>query len=841
MFFKRWLNFKSKNAFIGKPNVQSGQEEKNNATENKIEENKPGEISQDPLTALVATSDLAMLENLALTGRSAQVRQQAITRIDDLAILRRIEEASKHKDKTVHRIAKNKLQQHREQEKQQQQLRETAEQICAGLENHSHISVDVLFEPKWKLLQQQWQQLPAQWQAEHQSRFSAANAQCEQHYQAYIEEQQQMQIPQQSVEEQEAHHEQQQACIALEQVRDLIRRPEGLAQADVPGLNALLTTQHNRWQVAQETYVATPELIARFQRVYQQVAQGLEALDRARAQAATKKIRAEQEKQAQEKIKLIQQKISHVRELLEAGSVSEAQHGMKDIYYQVDLLPKDKQVQVLASARDITAQLNELKRWQNFALAPKKEALCQSMQALITDANEPEELAEKIKLLQDESESLGHADSKIEQELWLRFKAAGDQAFEPCRLYYAEQAQQRRDNAEKRKVLCEQLENYEQANEWRNADWPSVLAIIKCAKTEWRNYSPIDRKDVQALQERFDAIMAKIQLHLDGEYEKNQRQKIRLIEQTKALLKMDSVAEAINEVKKLQQAWQQVGLTAQKIERQLWNEFRQQCDALFNRRQASFAEQEIERLNNQKTAEALIAELQQLTEASLISVKSQRELSGLIHQAESLTKKFEALSSLPKAVASQLSKQFSTVRRSFQQQQAQIKKQLADQQLNNLWRKAELCGQLETLVLAGENNVVQIENIKQQWQALTNIAESAETLLNARFNHALTALLENQQQALQQGLEKSRALCHELVVRMEILANLESPAEDKEKRMALQVNRLAKTMGQGKARTVEDEAHQLYVTWCANGPVGNYAEIAHWVERFRAAAAHFAA
>ncbi len=835
MFFKRWLTFKSAKP-AAEPLIEQIAVQQNNLEEkNNVVENQPEESSQDQLTLLVETHDLAILENLAVTGRSAQVRQQAVTRIEDLTSLRRIEEATKHKDKTVHRIAKNKLQQHREQEKQQQQLREACERICTAIETHSRITVDSLYEPKWKLLQQQWQQLPAEFQIEQQQRFVLADKQCEKNWQTYFTEQEKIQAQQNN--EQEARHEQQEACVTLEQVLTLMRRPEGLAQADVPGIHAILTTQDNRWQAAQENYPADRELAERFKKANEQVTRGLKSLEDAPEHAISIQEAAEYKKQEQEFIQQIQQKITTARELLEAGSISETNHLMKEIHHKIEKLPRDKQTGLLTSTRDITLQLNELKRWQNFALAPKKEALCQAMEGLIIDANEPEELAEKIKALQDEWKSLGHADSKIEQELWLRFKAAGDKAFEPCRLYYAEQAQQRRDNAEKRKALCEQLENYEQANEWKNADWPSVLATVKCAKTEWRNYSPIDRKDYQALQDRFDAIMEKIQLHLDGEYEKNQRQKIRLIEQTKALLKMDSVAEAINEVKKLQQAWQQVGLTAQKTERQLWGEFRQQCDALFNRRQESFAEQDAERLNNQKAAEALIAELQQLTEASLLSVKSQRELSSLMHQAESLTEKFETLSSLPKNVASQLSKQFSTMRRSFQQQQAQIKKQLADEQINNLWRKAELCGQLEASVLAGDNNAEQVEAIKQQWQELTNIAESAETLLNARFNNALTALLENQQEALQQGLEKSRALCHELVVRMEILANLESPAEDKEKRMALQVNRLAKTMGQGKAKKAEDEAHQLYVTWCTNGPVGNYAEIAHWVERFRTAAA----
>ena len=93
-----------------------------------------------------------------------------------------------------------------------------------------------------------------------------------------------------------------------------------------------------------------------------------------------------------------------------------------------------------------------------------------SLEKLITDMHDLEQeieenknnpgfdivnAAEAIKAARNEWKKLAKGEHAGDQELWQRFDAACNQAYEPCQRYFAEQAELRVENVQKRQALCQ--------------------------------------------------------------------------------------------------------------------------------------------------------------------------------------------------------------------------------------------------------------------------------------------------------------------------------------------------------------------------------------------------
>ena len=64
-------------------------------------------------------------------------------------------------------------------------------------------------------------------------------------------------------------------------------------------------------------------------------------------------------------------------------------------------MPLTRQLQQLSDEK-----LNELKQWKDYAVAPKRIELSEAMEALIGSSDEPQVLANRIKALQQEWQTI---------------------------------------------------------------------------------------------------------------------------------------------------------------------------------------------------------------------------------------------------------------------------------------------------------------------------------------------------------------------------------------------------------------------------------------------------
>jgi Domain of Unknown Function (DUF349) len=707
--------------------------------------------------ALGLIEDPGSIVRLVIEGSSSRLRQLAAQTLSDPIELKQLLKQVRDKDKSVYKIIKQKCDALRAEEQRIAQIESDVVAACASLERHSHRVYDVIYEPSFRHFHTRWQALEARAAPEVRARAEQAIGRCQE--------------------------------ITAEHVRRLAQ-------------HAAEEAEQAARKAAREQAIALADIEAQRRD---------EALARAAAETAANAA-AEQDARAQ---KLAAETLG-LRQI--GGLMAKAQGALRDgntgraagLRRAIDeklpaipALPAHLAKQLL----QLDAKLGELKEWKEHAVAPKRALLIEEMESLVGSSEEPRVLADRIKQLQQDWKTISKGIVSDSEADWQRFHRASESAYEPCREYFEAQAKQRAANLQKRKEVLERLVAFEAAQSGERPDSRALAVVLREAPQEWRRCSPVDRAASLTVQNEFEASMRRLQGRLDAWHAQNAADKTSLIQRAQQLRAQDGSREAVDAVKRLQTQWKEVGPCPRDQERALWQEFREQCDAVYQKRELAHAEYSAGLEANKAQAAALCEEAEQ---AAALSGPALREGAGKIAQWRSA---FEALGEMPKgeqrALHDRFERALNHVRTAVSQQRARENTQSfihlleAARRIRDYgWAVAQGAASDDRAARkeAAERFIAGVEHwpkggaeaLKQAWAR----ADDAAALDAAAHETAL------------------RTLC----IRSEILGELSTPPEDQALRRDYQVRRLVQHMGQGRDASV-DELDALALEWVCVGPI----------------------
>ena len=266
----------------------------------------------------------------------------------------------------------------------------------------------------------------------------------------------------------------------------------------------------------------------------------------------------------------------------------------------------------LSELKQLGAEVRELRKWRLFAEAPKREALCEEMEALAAAPRPPDAQTEAVRDIRQRWKALGAIDAQLERQQGLRqrFEAAAESAFATCREHFKKQAERRAYNQEQRGAIVTALEQFLANNDWKHADWRGVEKVLRQARAEWRSYYPVERKSERALKTRFEELASRIHALLKAAWDANAQAKEAIVGEAEAVRASGQQASAkADAMKALQRRWKQVGPVPRAADQRLWKRFRAECDAVFEDRTAAMG-RHTERRAAIDEAEALLDELE---------------------------------------------------------------------------------------------------------------------------------------------------------------------------------------------------------------------------------------
>ena len=454
----------------------------------------------------------------------------------------------------------------------------------------------------------------------------------------------------------------------------------------------------------------------------------------------------------------------------------------------------------------LDAALEKLLDWKDYVVEPKQQQLIEQMRLLVGSQENPEALATKISRLQTEWKGLSKGAQ--DQDLWETFHQLAQQAYQPCKVFFDQQAKIRSDNLERRVQMVTQLENYLSAQRWNGeeteaeaVDSSAIEKLITTAIKQWRSYTPVERAANKAVQQGFDRVLDSLRKKLNEHYQKNADIKREIIDQVSALVGWQDNRQAVEEVKRLQAQWKLAGAALRKDEQVLWKTFRKGCDAIFEKRRQQTKEYKAELDVNKKAALALLDEVEGLMELSGTALLDARARVAEC-QAE-----YKAVGSLPRAKENSLNRDFY---KSVEQFSDKVARQL-EASKEQVW--------LNFLTAADKIRLYQIAESAATAAVLEQEAKAYMSSVEQWPKNGLAALERKMAQGAGDATqEENEQALKTFCIRAEILSDRSTPDEDKSLRMQYQMSRLEQGLGQ-KMPDKNVEMNAMVFEWAEVGPV----------------------
>jgi hypothetical protein len=569
-------------------------------------------------------------------------------------------------------------------------------------------------------------------------------------------------------------------------------------------------------EASRELAAANAAAEAQRQRELAEKAAAAAAAERAQLAEAERKVWAEKHEAEATAFRQIGGLVRKAHSALSEGSTGRAAGLRRAIEEKLPSAPP-LPPHLTTSIELLDKKLEELKDWKSFSVAPKRVELMEEMESLVGATIEPVALADRIKSLQEEWRTLSKGAGENVEADWQRFQEAAQKAYQPCREYFEAQGLVRQENLQRRAALLERLGAFESGHNWEQPDWRTVIVALRESKQEWRTHSPVDRAAGKALQQRFDALTGSLQERLDAAYARNVNEKRLLVERAQRLVAAEDSRKAIDDAKALQQKWKEVGLTPRDEGQRLWEEFRQHCDAVFQKRQQEYAEHNAGLEANKTKAAAVCAQLE--TIAGLTG----RELLEGAGRIPDLRVAFEEAGELPRGDERNLRTKFE---RALERCERALGRQEASDAERSWVDLLEAANRVRAYRAAFAREVDESER-----DALKQAAEDFIATVSQWPKGGLEAVKKSLAQAAAGDFEANETVLRTLCIRAEILTDLPTPPEDQTLRREYQVQRLIQGMGQGITAD-EKQLDAMTIEWIGIGPTDDATYLA-LLERFK--------
>lgn len=444
-------------------------------------------------------------------------------------------------------------------------------------------------------------------------------------------------------------------------------------------------------------------------------------------------------------------KLRAVESLINQGKYKAAMGLYQKVQNWYSALPEQQQAQLERNFTGVKDQIENLKDWQDYIAAPRKPALLTEVQDLIANPLAVDAQATTIKSLRSQWNSLGKTDTESDQALNLAFDSAIELAFAPCREFYDQQQTQREQNMlAKQQVLTEI-----KAMDAQQGDVNELAKQLRSVQQKWKNIGEVDYKQRNALYDTYQQALQPLRDKVSTFYQDNAEQKQSLITQAEKLLALESASEAVEQAKRLQQKWKTIEHAGKKAESELWSSFRKVNDRLF----AKNTEANLQQKNQFKEQLALVKEQVLQLESSLDKAHDKACVQNALQDKQLV---LDGIATLPIGERRALEQR---VQMLVEQQQAKL---------------------AELVKVARGQAYQDLFSSLREWRDENQVPASVNSL-NKQWQQCFRYPLEN-------GVRGDRS---ELTIKMEIVAQHDSPKQDAKKRQGIQMQLMAQKLQSG--------------------------------------------
>lgn len=439
----------------------------------------------------------------------------------------------------------------------------------------------------------------------------------------------------------------------------------------------------------------------------------------------------------------------------------------------------------------VRAEFKRLADWARWGGNVSREELVKAGEELPAQELPMAELAKKVGSLRERWKSLDTLSGPAPKSLWERFDAACSLAYAPAAQHFKQLAEERHGNAAKAQELIAETAALA-AQE--STDWKQVASASQRLRQAWTRLGTIDRKEKKRLDTEFGAALDALSKPLETQRQIETARREQLIVEV-GLLK-PSERNTVDMLKALQEKWQELAKALpleRRAEQALWQRFRAACDDIFAKRKETAHAADHERREHLHAREALCASL----ETAVIPDGDDKARTSAINQLlRDARSAWNATGPVPRASEAKIEQRYQAAVAGVQAQADAIAERAGAAQANALRDKLRLVQALEAALADGDAGA-DAQAWGGRWSALPALDAQYERSLQQRFAAAQAALGEGAAAYVEQ-LQANEARLLDEVLRLEIVAGVDSGAEFARDRLKMQVEVLQSSLKSGQ-------------------------------------------
>lgn len=454
----------------------------------------------------------------------------------------------------------------------------------------------------------------------------------------------------------------------------------------------------------------------------------------------------------------------------------------------------------------VRAELKRLGDWARWGGNVSREELVKAVEELPAQKLSMSELAKKVGSMRDRWKQLDAVSGHAPKSLWERFDAACTSAYAPAAAHFKQLADERHANAAKAQALIAETQSLADSVAEGGADLKNVAAAGQRLRQMWTRLGTIDRKEKRKLDHTFDKVLAHMLAPLSEQRKVEAAKREQLIVEAEALDPADR--HTLDKLRRLQERWQEQAKALpleRKTEQALWQRFRAACDAIFARRKETAHAADHERKAQLHAREDICKQLEEAT----FSGDDKAQLAAIAKALKDAASAWNATGTVPRAAEARINQRYHNAVGKVQAQADAIKRRAGAAQANALRDKLRLTQALESELAA--DGAVDAGGWQAKWAGLPSLGNDYERALQGRFNAALAAL-DGNRHAYAAELERNRARLLDEILRLEIVAGVDSGAEFARDRLKMQVEVLQSSLKSGQK---PQSASAAYLQLCA--------------------------
>jgi hypothetical protein len=501
--------------------------------------------------------------------------------------------------------------------------------------------------------------------------------------------------------------------------------------------------------------------------------------------------RAEQALKQKQAVEALQAAIATTSEAIQAGKTAEAHKGHANVNRlrrQMKTIPAAMRDQLA----DIESEYAKIAEWQRWSDNERRQQLCEELEVLPETGLHPDAIATRVREIQAEWTHLDQIEARPARSadgMARRFRALCHKAIEPAKPYFEKRDELRKQGTEETGTLVAEAKA---AAAQEDPDWRGLANLRKQATDALRRLDRVAPRERKNLAAELKSALAAIDERIGSQHAAIETVKGDLIARALALSEQQDLRTAMSQARDLQKLWQKSGNGKRSRDQAQWKQFRAALDAVFaradNERDARAAQEQ----QVLQSAASLCAELETLANAGSMPERSsvqrvENEWRALGIRDAALRQRFE---SAQKALSAH------EERHVREQRRAEF----------DIWSAHySLCRRFER----GEIDASAFAAARSGLAPLSLAAEEIEGRIQP--------LLEGNPAAT--GDHEALRDC---VLEIEQLAGIEAPAEDRQRRMDMQVEKLAARMRGVQAPAPGNALRALIATWSELGAVGEH-------------------